>query len=114
MSHISNEKWAELKERMQLLGIYEQDLSESFILGGGSGGQKVNKTHSVVQLKYNDYVIRSKKSRNRDANRFFARRELCNHVAKDLGIPTKDDIKIKKAIKQKRRRKTRSNEKYSQ
>ena len=28
MSHISNEKWAELKERMQLLGIYEQDLSE--------------------------------------------------------------------------------------
>ena len=42
MSHISNEKWKLLNERMQMLGIKEAELQESFIQGGGSGGQKIN------------------------------------------------------------------------
>ena len=112
MAHISNEKWKELRERMKVLGVYEDDIDESFVLGGGAGGQKVNKTHSVVQLKYYGHIVRSKKSRSRDANRFFARRELCNHVSAALGITTKDDEKIKKAIKQKKRRKSRAKKKY--
>lgn len=113
MTHISNEKWKELRERMMILGISEDDIEESFVLGHGSGGQKINKTHSVVQLKYKEIMIRSKKSRSRDSNRFFARRELCNQVSAHLGIPTQDDMKIKKAIKQKKRRKSKSIKKYS-
>ena len=60
MSHISNEKWSELKKRMQMLGINEGDIQESFILGSGSGGQKLNKTHCVVQLIYKTHQIRKK------------------------------------------------------
>ena len=52
MSHISNEKWKLLNERMQMLGIKESELQESFIQGGGSGGQKINKTSSTVVLTY--------------------------------------------------------------
>ena len=113
MSHITNEKWAALKERMRILGIDEAEISETFILGSGSGGQKVNKTNSVVQLKYNDILIHSKKSRHRDSNRFHARRELCDQITNALGIPTKDDMKIKKAIKQKKRRRSKSRVKYN-
>jgi protein subunit release factor B len=113
MAHISNDKWTELRARMKMLGILEDDIEERFILGSGSGGQKINKTQSVVQLKYKERLVRSKKSRNRDSNRFFARRELCNQISADLGIPTKDDMKIKRAIKQKKRRKSKSIKKYS-
>ncbi len=113
MSYISNEKWAELKQQLKILGIQEDDITETFILGSGAGGQKLNKTHAVVQLVYKDYMIRSKKSRSRDANRFHARRELCKQVTRDLGVPTKDDIKIKKAIKQKKRRQSKAKKKYS-
>ena len=102
MTHISNEKWSELKERMRVLGIYESEIDEQFSLGGGPGGQKVNNTQNVVQLSYKNHRIRSKKSRSRESNRFFARRELCRQVATELGIPNKDDEKIKKIIKQKK------------
>lgn len=113
MTHISNEKWSELKERMGVLGIHESEIDEQFSLGGGPGGQKVNNTQNVVQLTYKDHQVRSKKSRSRESNRFFARRELCRRVATALGIPNKDDEKIKKMIKQKKRRKKRSIQKYN-
>ena len=46
------EKLAALKERMEALGIREQDLEESFVRGSGHGGQKVNKTNNCVYLKH--------------------------------------------------------------
>ncbi len=39
-----------LRQKMQSLGIYEQDIEESFVRSGGAGGQHVNKTSSCVQL----------------------------------------------------------------
>ena len=42
------EKLAALRERMEALGIREQDLEESFVRGSGRGGQKVNKTNNCV------------------------------------------------------------------
>ena len=41
------EKLAALKERMEALGIHEQDLEESFVRGSGRGGQKVNKNQQL-------------------------------------------------------------------
>ena len=113
MSHITNEKWALLREKMSMLGIEEHDIQESFIQGGGSGGQKINKTSSTVVLKYKEHHVRCKKSRSRDGNRFFARRQLCEIIAQELGFPTRDQEKINKAMKQKQRRKRRSKQKYS-
>ena len=46
------EKLAALQERMEALGIREQDLEESFVRGSGRGGQKVNKTNNCVYLKH--------------------------------------------------------------
>ena len=77
---------AEIKEKLLILGIVD---FKQF---------KEGDLRYWWQLKYKELVIRSKKSRSRDSNRFFARRELCNQVSEKLGIPTKDDIKIKKAI----------------
>jgi len=113
MSHITNEKWAVLKERMAMLGINEGEIKETFILASGAGGQKVNKTSSAVLLVYKDLQVRAKKSRNRDGNRYFARKQLCEIIADQLGFPTKDKIKIDKAIKQKKRRKRKAKVKYS-
>ena len=36
MSHITNEKWAVLKERMAMLGINEGEIKETFTLVSGS------------------------------------------------------------------------------
>ena len=41
---------AKIKALMAEASVFEEDLEESFILGGGPGGQKTNKTSSVVRL----------------------------------------------------------------
>ena len=61
-----------------------------------AGGKKINKTSSTVVLNYKDHQVRCKKSRNRDGNRFFARRQLCEIVSQELGFPTRDQEKINK------------------
>ena len=49
---ISPETIARIKELMDEASVYEEDLDESFILGGGPGGQKTNKTSNVVRLSH--------------------------------------------------------------
>ncbi len=85
----SKEKWEELSKRMNALGIQDADLDESFILGSGKGGQKVNKTHSCVQLKHepSGIIIKCQKERSRESNRFFARRLLCERLEKPTPTP---------------------------
>ena len=81
-SPISKKKQEELKVRMLQLGIHESDLVESFEIGGGKGGQKVNKSATKVRLNYEKCHINvvCQKSRSRENNRFFARRLLCEKV----------------------------------
>lgn len=76
------EKLAALKERMDTLGIREQDLDESFVRGSGRGGQKVNKTNNCVYLKHlpTGIAVKCHVDRSRELNRFLARRELCDAV----------------------------------
>ncbi|MCA1809629.1 MAG: peptide chain release factor-like protein, partial [Lentisphaerae bacterium] len=49
---VSPEKRRQLNERLLELGVSENDLVEKFILGSGSGGQKVNKSATCVQLRH--------------------------------------------------------------
>ena len=83
---ISKEKQEALKKRMESLGIHEDDLVEKFILGSGSGGQKVNKTSSCVYLKHlpTKTEVKCQRDRSREMNRFLARRELCDQVAEKI------------------------------
>ena len=79
---VSPEKQAALETRMAALGITEDDLVEKFVLGSGSGGQKINKTSSCVYLKHVPTAIEVKcqANRSREMNRFQAREELCDRI----------------------------------
>lgn len=108
---ISPEKQAALAERMATLGVTEDDLVEKFILGSGSGGQKINKTHSCVYLKHapSGIEIKCQSSRSRETNRYHARRELCDELdERRLGRESKRRQAIEKIRRQKRRRSRRS------
>lgn len=70
-----------LAERMQRLRIREEDLEERFVLGSGSGGQKINKTSSCVYLKHqpSGHEVNCQETRSREKNREIARTRLCEH-----------------------------------
>ena len=80
------DKWEELAARMARLGIQESDLIEKFILGSGSGGQKINKTSSCVYLKHipTGTEVKCQKTRSRELNRLYARRDLCEKLEEKL------------------------------
>ncbi len=110
---VSKDKQEELTKRMLLLGIQESDLIEKFILGSGSGGQKINKTSSCVYLKHipSGIEIKCQQERSRDLNRFLARRELCRRIEeKDQKILSEKEQAIDKIRRQKKRRTRRSQE----
>jgi len=104
---VTGQKSADLASRMGRLGIREEDLVESFIRGSGSGGQKVNKTSSCVQILHQPtgIEVRCQRERSQAMNRFFARRELCDKVeARREGIRSARQQEIEKIRRQKRRR----------
>lgn len=79
---ITREKWQQLRVRMHFLGVSENDLIEKFILGSGSGGQKINKTSSCVWLKHepSGITVKCQKERSRELNRYYARIRLCEKL----------------------------------
>jgi protein subunit release factor B len=76
---ISSEKWQLLFKRMLKAGINEDELQEKFILGSGSGGQKVNKSNTCVHLKHppTNTIVKCQQERSRELNRYYARCRLC-------------------------------------
>ena len=109
--YISDQKRKALGDEMARLGIREDALIEKFILGSGSGGQKVNKTSSCVYLKdpENDLEVKCQRSRSRDMNRFMARRDLCEKLKERReGERSKRQSEQEKIRRQKRRRSRRS------
>ncbi len=111
---VSDAKQKQLAARMAELGIDEKDMDEKFILGSGSGGQKVNKTASCVQLKHlpSGIVVKCQKSRSRVMNRFQARRELADRIEEKIkGAESARQQAREKIRRQKRRRSRRQKEK---
>lgn len=111
---LSKEKENELLLRMEKLGIKEDDLIEKFILGSGSGGQKINKTSSCVYLKHipTGIEVKCQRDRSRTMNRFLARRELCEKLETQLFEEKSQKQKVSEKIRrQKRRRSRKSKEK---
>lgn len=111
---IDKKTWQRLYERMETLGIKEDDLVEKFILGSGKGGQKVNTSASAVDLSHIPSKIRIKchKERSRELNRLLARRMLCEKLEEK--IKGKKSAKAKaahKVRKQKQKRSKRAKEK---
>ncbi len=99
---------------MLKLGIKDDDIIEKFILGSGSGGQKVNKTASCVYLKHipTNIEVKCQRGRSRELNRFLARRSLCEKVESLIeGVKTKREQEYQKIRQQKKRRSRKSKEK---
>lgn len=96
----------ELTKRMSQLGIDEKDLKESFVLGSGAGGQKINKTHSCVLLSHekSGTVIKCQKTRYRSRNRELARIELCKRLQDEIE-ERRAKAKAKRAVNRKLNRK---------
>lgn len=114
---LSKKKEDDLKQRMEQLGIKEQDLLEKFILGSGSGGQKLNKTSSCVYLKHipTQIAVTCQKGRSRALNRYLARKKLCEQIAAKLHQEkTAKEEKEEKIRRQKKRRLRRSKTKQRQ
>jgi peptide chain release factor len=108
---IGPDKHALLEIRMAALGVTEAELVEKFILGSGSGGQKINKTSSCVYLKHepSGLEIKCQANRSRELNRYQARRELCDKLDEiRLGKASARQQEMEKTRRQKRRRSRRS------
>lgn len=111
---ITKEKWDKLLALMAKLAIIESDLIEKFIVGSGSGGQKLHKTASTVYLKHlpSGLEIKCQESRSREDNRYFARARLCEKLHSIVSDElSKEQQKIEKLKRQKKRRSRKSKQK---
>jgi protein subunit release factor B len=105
------EKQEALRQKMNRLGIRQQDLIEKFIKSGGKGGQKVNKASTCVYLKHLPTGIEVKCSleRSQALNRFLARRILADRIEKRvLGEQSAEEQRIERIKRQKRKRSKRA------
>lgn len=111
---VSIEKENALRERMERLGIREEDLEESFIRSGGHGGQNVNKVATCVQLRHipTGLEVKCQKTRTQALNRYHARAILAGKIEERiLGEASETRMKIEKLRRQKRKRSKRAKEK---
>ena len=111
---VSPSKEKSLLERMQALGVREQDIEEQFVRSSGAGGQKVNKTSSCVVLHHRPTGIRVKcqQERSQALNRFLARRILLDKIETKLrGAESAEQQEIAKIRRQKRKRSRRAKQK---
>jgi peptide chain release factor len=111
---VSPEKIKALQDRMDRLGIREEDLEEQFIRSGGPGGQNVNKVATCVYLKHlpTGIEVKCQQERSQALNRFLARRILAAKIEeRALGRQSAERQRIEKIKRQKRKRSKRAKEK---
>jgi protein subunit release factor B len=107
---VSDEKNRWLQRRMAELEVREEELEERFVRSSGRGGQHVNKTATCVQVRHLPSGIEARcgRERSQSLNRFLARRELLEKIARSRGLATTEDTRSAKIRKQKARRQRRS------
>ncbi len=107
---ISPETIERIKALMREALLFEDDLDEQFILGGGPGGQKTNKTSCVVRLTHEptSLSVRCDQTRSRETNRWLARRLLAEKILEsERKRKSAAQEKREKIRRQKRRRSRR-------
>ena len=107
---ITQETIEKIKQQMVTASVFEEDIDETFILGSGPGGQKVNKTSSVVRLYHapSELTIKCGETRSREMNRWLARRELAEKILeRENAAVSKRRQEAERIRRQKRRRSRR-------
>ena len=110
-SSINPGKIAGLKARMARLAIDLRLIEESFVKGGGKGGQKINKTANAVMLRYPPLglTVRCQRERRRSLNRFLALREMVDQIEIRTSPATSERLaEIARMRKKKARRRRRT------
>jgi protein subunit release factor B len=109
------DKQRDLLERMERLGVVEEDIEERFVRASGRGGQKLHKTSSCVWLthKPTGLQVKCEQSRSQALNRFLARRRLVEKLesqrdGKEEEEKIRERIRRKKARAKRRTKKKRS------
>lgn len=104
---VTPEKTQALEDKFKVLKILPADITEKFMTSGNKGGQKANKTSNAVYLKHlpTGIEVKCKESRERELNRFLARRILAYKI-EELQTGTSDRMKEFDKI---RKKKSRSN-----
>jgi protein subunit release factor B len=111
---VTEAKGKALRERMESLGIREEDIEESFVRSGGRGGQHVNKVSTCVYLKHRPTLVEVKcqEERSQALNRYRARVLLADKVEERIkGEESAERQRIEKIRRQKRKRSKRAKEK---
>jgi protein subunit release factor B len=114
MFPVSPAKEQALAERMQGLGIREEDIEESFVRSSGKGGQNVNKVATCVVIFHrpSGTQVKCQRERSQALNRFHARQLLADKIERQiLGAASAEAQRIAKLRRQKRRRSRRAREK---
>ena len=101
---------AKKSSQKQLPALEEGEIEESFVRGGGAGGQKINKTSSKVVLTHvpTGVTVATQKTRSLQQNRKIARKMLQEQVdlflnGEDSKVAAKQSLKAKKKANAKRK-----------
>lgn len=104
-------------QRLEQLGIREQDIEEQFIRSRGRGGQNVNKLATCVQLSCprEGITLRCETERSQRLNRYLARVRLAERLEEKIeGRRSARQQATEKIRRQKRKRSKRAKEKLLQ
>ncbi len=98
-----------IKALMEEASLYEDDIDEQFILGGGPGGQKTNKTSSAVRLTHepSGIAVRCAETRSRETNRWLARRALAEQILERECLRKSAERQRREKVRRQKRRRSR-------
>ena len=111
MQRTQGKKFSSPATIQELPELDEDDLTETFVRGSGSGGQKINKTSNCVVLVHNPTGIRveCQETRSLQQNRKIARKRLRLKLDDYLnGSQSRNSIKAQKAASKKNRTKAKN------
>lgn len=113
---VSEQKQANLNERMRQLQLAETEIEESYFRASGPGGQKINKTATGVSLLHRPtgVRVRCQRERSQGINRFIARRLLVEELEARVHGKTRQDVKSASLREEKERRRLGSRKKSTQ
>jgi peptide chain release factor len=117
MFPVSSARERALMERLEALGVRDEDLEETFVHSGGKGGQNVNKVATCVVLLHRPTrtMVKCQQARTQGMNRYLARVLLAQRIEEQkLGAASELQQRREKIRRQKRRRSRRAKEKMLQ